>query len=91
MYVYRHPVFACQTPEDVQEDNYTEVCLIVDGRCPLGEMPNALDKAADYMAEELRIIVDEIDPCLMFSATVLDRISMCFADAIEKYNGEMII
>ncbi len=88
--MYSHPVFTDELPASRvgKEPDYTEVCLIVDSRCPHEEIPQVLDAAAAYMAEKLRLIVSDVNPRIMHSAIVLDKVMLDFADAIAKHNDD---
>ena len=90
--MYLHDVYEDQTPMNKvgREADYTEVCLIVDNRCPQEDIPDALDLAAAYVSEKLRLIVSDINPSLMRSAIVLDQVSSDFASAIEQANDDEI-
>ncbi|MCR5572347.1 MAG: hypothetical protein K6F57_01050 [Candidatus Saccharibacteria bacterium] len=88
--MYTHPIHEDEAPKQHvgREPDYTEVCLIVDSRCPNEAISAELDKAAAYMAEKLRLIVSDMKSSLMHSAVVLDRIMLDFSDAIEEYNDD---
>ncbi len=84
--LYPHRVFE-ENEEQCSEADYTEICLIIDGRCPEKERQDVLNRAAKYVCEKLRTITAEADPALMRSVHILDEISLDVVDFLNSYDN----
>ena len=75
-------IFKRGPENDSSEANYTEFCLIVDGRCPKENRKDVLNEAANYVKGELRSIVEDASPALMLAVQTMDRVSCDIADIL---------